>query len=76
MPFFEIPRELRDIVVDEALMFDDEYPLEANSFNGNKRIFLQPLLSLVNRQLRAETLPAYYRKKTSRRKDLNIEDEA
>lgn len=45
----ELPRELRDNIVEEVLIFDDEYPAEVNWHYDDVEEFKQPPLSLVNR---------------------------
>lgn len=54
----ELPRELRDMIIEEAIEVKEVTPYLGALVLRN---IFQPPLAAVNRQLRAETLPLYYK---------------
>ena len=65
-----MPRELRDNIIQHTIT-DDLYPNQVTMYREDVKDFKQPSLALVNRQLRAETLPIYYGQKTFHINSLN-----
>lgn len=61
-----LPRELRDLVLDQILIKPTNTVTMLPNFNchANEISASQPLISCVNRQLRHETLPTFYASNT------------